>query len=434
MRNAKKWFWPAIPAALLCCVVRAEEHGTPPVTVWQLPAVEPAAGVDVASRQGWQRVDPDGPVQGLLAGGVVLENHALLAVVRPGSPEIVLVSKGQRGGANVQHRLMLVATDGRPSGQLDRVELVEAGENAAVVRFAVGQSEARLRMEIGKPLVEVLPGPNAVAMQVRGAARFAFVPDFFGHDVLFDARETAATRVFAPAENFIVGLDEGHSSLTMLTWPQGGGDEVLLLPEGSGPQRRFVATQVDFAGKSLFVAVLAAEGIWFEQDLRLVEKDRTVAVDGWQRPFPAKWMTILVQRPRAGARQGLASESLPIPTLPAAGDTPYSDVYYHPRVPSWFTGNQWRLHLETRRQLMLTHQVVPWPEQLLAINYPRDRVRETPLDALTLVDIMRQSLGTGPCEYILDLEGLNCTRSTGTAGTGKPTAAATCSERSSLVY
>jgi hypothetical protein len=51
-----------------------------------------------------------------------------------------------------------------------------------------------------------------------------------------------------------------------------------------------------------------------------------------------------------------------------------------------------------------------------------------------LVDVMRQSLGAGPCEYILDLEGLNKTRSTGAAGTGKPVASATCSEHGALVY
>jgi hypothetical protein len=73
------------------------------------------------------------------------------------------------------------------------------------------------------------------------------------------------------------------------------------------------------------------------------------------------------------------------------------------------------------------------PDFLLAINYPRDRTKETPPAAFTLVDVMRETLGAGPCEYILDLEGLNTTRSTGAAGTGKPKAAATCAERGGLI-
>ena len=32
-------------------------------------------------------------------------------------------------------------------------------------------------------------------------------------------------------------------------------------------------------------------------------------------------------------------------------------------------------------------------------------MQQTPLDAYTVVDVMRNTLGVGPCEYILDLEG-----------------------------
>jgi hypothetical protein len=37
--------------------------------------------------------------------------------------------------------------------------------------------------------------------------------------------------------------------------------------------------------------------------------------------------------------------------------------------------------------------------------YPINRVKQTPLDAYTVVDVMRNTLGVGPCEHILDLEG-----------------------------
>ena len=39
------------------------------------------------------------------------------------------------------------------------------------------------------------------------------------------------------------------------------------------------------------------------------------------------------------------------------------------------------------------------------LAYPLDRGPDTPLGALTFVDIMRASLGVGPCEYVLDVEG-----------------------------
>ena len=37
--------------------------------------------------------------------------------------------------------------------------------------------------------------------------------------------------------------------------------------------------------------------------------------------------------------------------------------------------------------------------------YPINRVKQTPLDAFTVVDVMRNTLGVGPCQHILDLEG-----------------------------
>ena len=40
-----------------------------------------------------------------------------------------------------------------------------------------------------------------------------------------------------------------------------------------------------------------------------------------------------------------------------------------------------------------------------ALIYPISRVRATPLDAFTVVDVGRATLGVGPCEYILDVEG-----------------------------
>ncbi len=37
--------------------------------------------------------------------------------------------------------------------------------------------------------------------------------------------------------------------------------------------------------------------------------------------------------------------------------------------------------------------------------YPINRVAQTPLDRYTVIDVMRNTLGVGPCEHILDLEG-----------------------------
>ena len=57
-----------------------------------------------------------------------------------------------------------------------------------------------------------------------------------------------------------------------------------------------------------------------------------------------------------------------------------------------------------------------------AVVYPINRVASTPLDAYTVVDVIRNTMGVGPCEYILDVE------SQGAERKGR----ATCSVRDEL--
>ncbi len=40
-----------------------------------------------------------------------------------------------------------------------------------------------------------------------------------------------------------------------------------------------------------------------------------------------------------------------------------------------------------------------------AVIYPINRLPETPIDTFTTVDVMRGTLGVGPCEYLLNVEG-----------------------------
>ena len=403
------------------------------VHVWELPRGAGVTRSALDARKGWRRVSPDAGATGPFAGGVAMENRWLLALAPAGGDGVCLFSKGKGKARYVRQDLILVDDGGREAMGLGQLRLVEHDQTEAVLRLTAGRVEAKLKLGVG-PFVEVAPGRNAGALKVRGTARFAFIPDFFGNDVLYDAREVRSPRAFAPTENFLVSLIDGHAALAMLTWPKGGGEEVFLVSEGEGAGRRFAATQIRFSGKSVFVALIAREGIWHAADLTAAEKDKTFVVSGWRPPFPAKWMTILARRPALGATSGLASETLAVRKLPPKGDTPYSDVYVHPWAPSWFSDGQWRIHLQTTLTHMMTREKIRVPEFLVAVNYPRDRVKETPIDAFTLVDVMRGTLGAGPCKYILDLEGLNKTRSTGAAGTGKPTAAATCSERGALVY
>ena len=408
-----------------------------PFAVWSLPADAGLAPADLDARKGWKVLDADAPAAAAAArleGGAAIETPTLLAVLPAGGQTIALLSKGAGPAKYVRLDLAILDAAGKPAGKIAGLKLAQRTQDAVTIAFQAGAAEAKLSAGLGKCAVEIAPGRGAAGLEVRGLGRYSFLPDFFGNDVLYDAAEVRSARAAVPAESFLVQLLDGQAALAMLVWPPEGGKDdppgerdVSLLAQGDGPDRRFAASQVGFGGKSIYVALLAGQGIWGGHDLSAAEKDKTFVVPTWRPPFDAQWMTILARRPAVGAAKGLAAETMPLRALPAAGDQPYSDVFVHPWVPSWLAGGEWRLHLEGSLTHMMTGQKEPQPAALVAINYPRDRTVKTPPDAYTLVDVMRQSLGAGPCEYVLDIEGINKTRSTGVAGTGKPTAAATTS-------
>jgi hypothetical protein len=76
--------------------------------------------------------------------------------------------------------------------------------------------------------------------------------------------------------------------------------------------------------------------------------------------------------------------------------------------PCWIDRDG-RGYLQPLKERRYTERGAVYPFAGPAILYPLDRVQDgsfhTPLEDLTVVDLVRVTLGVGPCEYILDLEG-----------------------------
>jgi len=113
-------------------------------------------------------------------------------------------------------------------------------------------------------------------------------------------------------------------------------------------------------GKSIWVAFLEGKGLWLDRSVSA--RDAGKALD-WKPPFPAKWRADLI-------RENGFAESVTFEWLPSAGWA----------MPALKAGKH--------------------------IIYPLDRTKATPLTEFTPVDILRNTLGVGPCQYILETEGL----------------------------
>jgi hypothetical protein len=71
-------------------------------------------------------------------------------------------------------------------------------------------------------------------------------------------------------------------------------------------------------------------------------------------------------------------------------------------VLGWFNYPCW---IDKQGQGFIQPLKTPGKSQGPALIYPINRVTATPLSSFTFVDVMRATLGVGPCEYVLDVEG-----------------------------
>lgn len=109
--------------------------------------------------------------------------------------------------------------------------------------------------------------------------------------------------------------------------------------------RGLAATEVTCAtGEPVWLALIEGEGMWTDRP------------ESWLAPFAAKWRLSVI------GEEGMADSSE-------------------------FTGQR-------------------LPEGRRAVIYPIDRSRTTPLSVFCPTDVMRNTLGCGPCQYLLDREGL----------------------------
>jgi hypothetical protein len=140
----------------------------------------------------------------------------------------------------------------------------------------------------------------------------------------------------------------------------------------------------------------------------VAEEETGKVVDlGWKMPFPAQWRIDWRQADRlAGSWEMLlekAGGEFEKPGVFGGADTLPANRKRWTTVLGSFAYPCWIDRAGQGHLQPLKSEVVRFEGP--ALVYPINRVRGTPLDTFTVVDIMRATLGVGPCEYILDLEG-----------------------------
>ncbi len=381
------------------------------IAIWDTgkPADEPLSSTTIAKKEGWSQI-PTKTTETIFNGDAVLSNGRVVVVLRKRHGAVEVYSEGP-GGIVQRTGLLILGAKGEAAVHLDRVSLVENTKGFACLQAfykTANQAEvaAKFRLKKGEVALEIEPGAGADRLRLDCPGPFVVLPDFFADDIVVDARKASQPVIEAPSENFLLHLAGKGDAITMCVFENRKHDVQLNL-SGEGETRMIAASEIGFENKKIWVGLLEGPQVWHTRELQAGDTGKVVPL-GWQMPFAAQWRVDFTRT------NGLTDSW---EMLLQKKDGGYLK-------PSWLGGGDQDLDTQRRRwntvlgdfaypcwsDLAKKGYLQPLKNNALkfqgpVVVYPINRVKETPLDAYTVVDVMRSTLGVGPCEHILDLEG-----------------------------
>lgn len=420
-----------IPLRLAAAVTRRRLPHLAAVAVWiglaPAPGIPPAAAADdyqagsplvylfdthrasprplttseVAAKAGWSVLAED-VRQHQFRGDVVLLNDKLTVVFRRRGPGAEVYSQTPQGP---KYRLVLSPVpdwDGSLAGW-DSVKIRENGPAAVLIETKLrssrgGSLSATWRLTTGQQILKVRSGESVRRLLVWGRSSSVVVPDFFADDMVFGPAAFDGSRLLLPTENSLLCLLEGGHAMAMCVW-ESSAQPVRALLRTDGRRPVIGGCEIRFGGSwPVWVALMEGPQVWHQQSLPRGEaaQDRTL---DWKPPFAARWRADFVQA------DGVA-ESF---NFAEAGEDGGEDAGKDSGQDAGQDGA--RCRFEGDRAVVRIPPVdgsPPAAERAAEsiVVYPIDRSRATPLVAFCPTDVLRNTLGIGPCEYLLQMEGL----------------------------
>jgi len=224
---------------------------------------------------------------------------------------------------------------------------------------------------------------------------------------VIDAAKIPPATAELPSENFLLHFAGKGDAIAMCVFENRDQDVKCTLA-GTGEARRFTGSEIDFGkDKKIWVALLEAPQIWHVGEVKPGDSKKESKLD-WTMPWLAQWRVdftrsddltdswdLLLQKEEGGnytkpSWMGAGAETI------GTARKRWTTVLNSFKYPCWSDAKRsaYVQPLETEALTMRGPLVI----------YPANRVPETPPEAFTVLDIARNALGAGPCEYILDLD------------------------------
>ncbi|MBI3857917.1 MAG: hypothetical protein HY293_19740 [Planctomycetes bacterium] len=411
---------------LVLALAAAQDAPRSGIAAWDTLAssAEPLAPEAFERKSGWKPLETGAAPQ----GDAVISNGKILAVARKQGTGLELYSL--LSGKPVYRSRLLVA----PGGPLEKISASDIGRGAAALELSWKGAAVRFRLPKGELFVESQALTGEAPLRIECPGRFVVLPDFFADDILVDARKLPLDRVELPSENFVLHFAGAHDAIIMGVF-ENREQDVQVTMTGKGDQRSISGSEISFGkkGNKIWVSLLEGAGLWHSIDVGDADKEKIIPLE-WKMPFVAQWRVDFTRKegltdswdmllpdkegdgfikPSWLAQDGKISDA----TRTATGEVD-RDAYKPGGPASDRLGpdrNRWTTVLgkvqypcwsdkEQRGFLQpLKHKRLAFDGPVLI--YPVNRLAETPVAAYTAVDVMRNTLGVGPCQHLLDVEG-----------------------------
>ena len=370
----------------------------PKILIWDTMS-QFGDSVDLQNRTGWRIVptnlltlesDPAAAISDPgyygreydFKGDAVVENEYLTAVLHSNNGSVFIYSKADSKSQKL--KIIPLELKNKPARITHCLILQNTGQDVALqVTFSGEEKEFLVVFALDwMGIVNIEPDEKVKGINITSSIEYGIVPSFIGDDLIFNAGKYPSTdKLCVPSENIFVGLLAGRNDMLVVTWPEGNQQMKLVL--GDNRQKPRLIESVDFLndGKSLYLALISAPGIWHKEELKPTYLEKDITID-WERPFRAKWITQL--------SEGRVPTTY---TFRESKDKIWRGVIGHYIYPVWFSSNN--------ASYRLSKKIPPTGESII---YFLER-KDTPDSILTPVDIMKATLGRQICDAILDVPG-----------------------------
>jgi hypothetical protein len=394
---------------------------------------------DWVKHDAWQKVARNQKMAEF-QGDAVISNGRIMAAFRKQAAAVDVYSL-EAGQPVWRAQLQLQTPTGEAAARFERAALVENTRSAArveaVYQTAKGRSiAAAFRLKRGAVALETAPGDGAGLLRVEAPGRYVVLPDFFADDILIDAAQIPVPSAEMPSENFLLHLTGEGDAIAMCVFENGDQDVKVTFAE-EVERRTATGSEIRFGeGGKVWLALLTGPGVWHAFDVTDEDADKIIPLN-WKAPFAAQWRTDFTRRneltdswemlypapdgdgyikpswlpsgPRGGQPSLTATGEIDVDAYKVGGPASnrlgpdrkrWITVLGHYSYPCW-TDQQRRGYVQPLKNEKRENLMFRGP----AVIYPINRLPETPINTYTTVDVVRSTLGVGPCEYILSVEG-----------------------------